>query len=468
MWLTIKTGESRGKTVRVDGGRFVLGRDDECDLTIPDTKVSRRHACVERLADGSAVLRDLGSSNGTYVNGKRVESAPLDGTTQIQLGSTVLVATSKDPTPARAATVLGSATLGSVILQTPSAIQRAVLQRSVRRATAVGGAALLVATTVAVLFASGVLPPGSDAAAAVERVVRAAAPSTVAVQALRQGVPVESGTGWVLDGRAGLIVTNAHVIGGGTSFQVGLNGGFRQATIVGVAPCEDLAVLRIPSSPGLQPLPLGDQASLQLGETVVAVGYPANASGQASLTSTTGVVSVVRSAYREPALDVPRYPDVVQTDAAINPGNSGGPLLDLNGMLVGVTSAGRTLSPDGRIIQGQNYAIGVDRVKEIASVLRGGRSIGWTGASFQYATASELRRRGLPDGLPLGASVPGTPAAKAGLGDGAILLAVNGMKVASLAGYCDAVAGLENGQQLTLSVLEPGATAPKTLAVPLA
>ncbi len=467
MWLTIQTGESRGKTVRVDGGRFVLGRDDECDLTIPDTKVSRRHACVERLPDGSAVLRDLGSSNGTYVNGKRVESAPLDGTTQIQLGSTVLVATSKDPTPARAATVLGSATLGSV-LQTPSAIQRAVLQRSVRRATAVGGAALLVATTVAVLFASGVLPPGSDAAAAVERVVRAAAPSTVAVQALRQGVPVESGTGWVLDGRGGLIVTNAHVIGGGTSFQVGLNGGFRQATIVGVAPCEDLAVLRIPSSPGLEPLPLGDQASLRLGETVVAVGYPANASGQASLTSTTGVVSVVRSAYREPALDVPRYPDVVQTDAAINPGNSGGPLLDLNGMLVGVTSAGRTLSPDGRIIQGQNYAIGVDRVKEIASVLRGGRSIGWTGASFQYATSSELRRRGLPAGLPLGASVPGTPAAKAGLGDGAILLAVNGMKVASLAGYCDAVAGLASGQQAMFTVLEPGATTPKTLAVPLA
>src|SRR5260370_901821 len=114
----------------------------------------------------------------------------------------------------RRATLRGSGSLGSVG-QPPRAMRRAVLQRSVRRATAVGGAALLVATTVAVLFASGVLPPRSDAAAAVERVVRAAAPSTVAVQALRQGGPVGGGTGWALHPRGGLIVPDPHRSGGG-------------------------------------------------------------------------------------------------------------------------------------------------------------------------------------------------------------------------------------------------------------
>src|SRR5205823_6033027 len=115
------------------------------------------------------------------------------------------------------------------------------------------------------------------------------------------------------------------------------------------------------------------------------------------------VVSVARTEYREYALDVPRYPNVIQTDAAVNPGNSGGPLLDLQGRLVGVTSAVRTLSPDGRIVQGQNYAIGVDRVRQVTRVLRTGRSIGWAGLGFSYPAA----RRDEPVGLVAATSAPG-------------------------------------------------------------
>jgi S1-C subfamily serine protease len=469
MWLTIRTGPERGRTVHVDAERFVLGRDDGCDLTIDDVKISRRHAALAALPDGRTELRDLGSSNGTFVDGQRVESAILTGDEQIQLGKTLLVSTLVEPAPGKPATVLGSILSGVKGLESPSAAYRKLAERSMRRATVLGGSAILIAAGAAAVFATGVLGSHGGTDAAVERVVRAAAPSTFPVEALDRGVPVERGTGWVLDGQRGLIVTNAHVINGGTAFQVGIDGTPRRAELVGVAPCEDLAVLKVSGASGLRRLPLGDQSTLALGETVVAVGYAANASQEQSLTSTTGVVSIVRSSYREAALDVPRYPNVIQTDAAINPGNSGGPLLDLEGTLVGVTSAGRTLSPDGRIIQGQSYAIGVDRVKEITDVLRRHRSLGWTGAGFEYATEAQLRRRKLPAGIRLGPIVPGTQADKAGLREGLLIVAVNGMEVASLAGYCDAIAGLESGRQAAFTVIRPASSAAgrRTITVPL-
>jgi len=211
------------------------------------------------------------------------------------------------------------------------------------------------------------------------------------------------------------------------------------------------------------------QVSVELGQTVVAVGYPGNASGEASLTSTTGVVSVVRSAYRESALDVPRYSNVIQTDAAINPGSSGGPLLDLEGRLVGVNSAGRTIARDGRIVQGQAYAIGVDRVKEVTRILRTGRSLGWSGFSFDYPSAAELRRTKLPVGLRINEAVRGTGAARAGLHTkDAMLVAVNGFRLDnSLVSYCDAVDGIASGEQVRLTVLDRGALRNREIRVSL-
>jgi putative serine protease PepD len=310
---------------------------------------------------------------------------------------------------------------------------------------------------------------GDDNSSAVEEVVRQAASATVFVEVLDEGVRATTGSGWVLDGKDRLIVTNAHVVNGGSAFRVGVKGKFYDARIVGVAPCEDLAMLAVADAPRLDPLRLGDQSTLALGQTVVAVGFPENASFEANLTSTSGVVSVVRSAYREDAPDVPRYENVIQTDAAINPGSSGGPLLDLRGRLVGVNSAGRTLGSDGRVVQGQGYAIGVDRVKEVVGVLRSGRSIGWAGVGFEYATLEELRRRGLPPGLFVARAVPDTAAAKAGLGGSrSLLVAVNGLPLStSLASYCDAVAGLRSGDQVIFSVLAPGASRRKEIRLPL-
>jgi S1-C subfamily serine protease len=466
MWLTIRSGNDRGRVICVSGDRIVLGRDDSCDFVVDDTQVSRHHLSLEPLADGRVELLDLGSSNGTFVNGSRIESAVLEGGEQIQLGDTVLVSSRDEPVAEAGGTEIGS--LASAT-QTPSAVHRRLVQRSLRRVTVLAIAAIATAVSAALLFATGVLPPGGDDRNAVQRVVQQVAPSTVFVEARRDGRRVGSGTGWVLDATEGLVVTNAHVVNGGTSLLVGIDQDIAGATTVGVAPCEDLAVLRVRGLAGLESLPLGDQASLEQGQTVVAVGYPANASAEASLTSTTGVVSVVRTAYREPALDVPRYPNVVQTDAAINPGNSGGPLVDLDARLVGVNSAGRTLSPDGRVIQGQSYAIGVDQVKQVVSVLRTGRSIGWSGLGFGYSSGREAPRGHAQAGLLALSAMPGTSAHRAGLGEGGdVIVAVNGLPVGnSLASYCDAVSGARSGDRVTFNVVRPGASRPREVTITL-
>ena len=466
MWLTFRNERERGRTISVDGDTIVLGRDDDCDVVVDDPNVSRRHLSLAPRADGSVALLDLGSSNGTFLNGSRIESAVLDGNEQIQVGGTVLVSSRTDPAGRRGVTEIGSL---AGALQTPSAVHRLVVQRSLRRVTILAIAAIATAAGAALVFATGVLQSGDGGRSAVQRAVQRVAPSTVLVVARRDGRRVGGGSGWVLDGPQGLVVTNAHVVNGGTSVLVGTGGELAEAVVVGVAPCEDLAVLRVRGVGGLRTLPLGDQSSLELGEAVVAVGYPANASGEESLTSTTGVVSVVRTAYRLPALDVPRYPNVVQTDAAINPGNSGGPLVDLDGRLVGVSSAGRTLSSDGRVIQGQSYAIGVDRVKQVISILRTGRSIGWTGLGFGYRTSHELARGRAPAGLVARGAVPGTAARRAGLGDGAgVIVAVNGLPLDnSLASYCDAVAGVRSGDRVIFSVLRPGSARARDIALTL-
>jgi S1-C subfamily serine protease len=256
------------------------------------------------------------------------------------------------------------------------------------------------------------------------------------------------GTGFVLDADKGLVVTNFHVVNGGSRFSVGVDGNLRDASIAGAAPCDDLAVLRVADHSGMESFELGSQGDLQQGEQVVAVGYPASASLDDNLSSTAGVVSRVKGPFRAPARDAPSYPNVVQTDAALNPGNSGGPLIDERKRLVGVNAATIT-SIHGQPIQGQGYAIGVDRVKELIGPLRAGHSFGWAGFGLEFLRKQPkgARTPGIV-AVPMGAPSPSEDPPVSGL-----VSEINGAPVGTtFAGYCDAVRSIKSGQTAVVTV----------------
>ena len=143
----------------------------------------------------------------------------------------------------------------------------------------------------------------------------------------------------------------------------------------------------------------------------------------------------------------------MQTDAALSPGNSGGPLIDSSKKLVGVNTAILTSIGDAPV-QGQGYAIGVDRVKEVTDVLREGKSQGWAGFGLAFPTKADRAKLRLPEGVIATEAVPGTPAAEAGFKGEALLVSINGSKLDStLRSYCDAVRSVESGKTAAVEVI---------------
>lgn len=400
MRLTVVTGGDAGRSIPVVGHEFRVGRDPDSNLVLSDVKVSRRHAYFRTLSDGRIALYDRGSSNGTYVNGHRITSSLLNGGEQVRFGDTLLDVTQDG----EAATAIiaqpgGQFQVAAPAGQRSSAIQRIVLQRSLRRATIVGVVLCVLVATVAALFATGVLPVDEGEAAPLSsaEVVDLVAPSTVFVLTDAGVAGVGRGSGWVLDAEEGLIVTNAHVTTapGSASYSVATGPEVniteegeqlvagdeaRSADLLGEALCEDIAVLQVENPSGLRSMALLEsQSGLAVGQEVVAVGYPAtlNLSGgggftQADLAGNTGVVSVPETTFesvRSGGIETGPYLNVVLTDTVINEGNSGGPLVDYEGRLVGMNSAGRG------DVQGQNYAIGVDRLREMIPEIQAGEDV---------------------------------------------------------------------------------------------
>ena len=432
MWLEVRSGDDAGSVVEIPDVKdrpFVLGRVQGADYVVRDERASRRHLQLVPLGDGRLHLKDLGSANGTFIEGERIHERVLLGGEEIRIGD-VLLRVRKEPPEAPAP---------SPRVATESMVRRMVDQRD--RRTRVGVLAALALGAVAVVVAIAVFAGGDDP---VPEVVRALEPSTVRVEAGEGG----GGSGWVLDAAEGLVVTNAHVVNAGDSYRVA----GRPAELVGVAPCEDLAVLRVEGVDGLRSAPLGPRP--EQGATVVAMGYPAAGAAAAGPSSTSGVVSVASTTFEDPAPDVPAYPDVIQMDTALNPGNSGGPLADVEGRVVGVNSAARTTGSDDRPLQGINFAIAIEHARPVLDRLRRGESPGWFGARFGYPTVEELTERGLPPGLSIVGVQPGSAADEAGLRPGDHLAGVDGAQVReTLASYCAAIA--QAGDQATLTVVEP-------------
>jgi S1-C subfamily serine protease len=444
MWLEVLSGEDAGRVVEVDRA-LVLGRVQGADVVIRDARASRRHA--ELVPHGDALrLHDLGSANGTLVGGEPVQEAILHGGEEIRIGG-VRIAVLVDE-PAVTGAPIPEPVRPGVIVETEgpswSMIGRLVEARTKRGRRVTYAALALAAAAVAIVAVLAVTRQSEEERVAA--VVRDVEPATVRIETRVDGRRAGLGSAWALDADEGLLVTAAHVVNSGQGFFAG----DQTAEVVGVAPCEDLAVLRVDGGVRGESLTLGDADQ---GETVLAFGFPEAAQDGEPASSTRGVVSAAHTTFPDPAPDVPAYRDAIRTDTALDRGFSGGPLVDLDGKVVGVNAAARTTGEDDQPLQGANYAVAASRARDVLDTLRTGRSIGWTGASLGYPPAADLADRGLPQGLWIQGIVPGTGAAQAGLKEGDYVVAVNGKPVgATLSGWCAAAAGVESGQTAELAL----------------
>ena len=169
----------------------------------------------------------------------------------------------------------------------------------------------------------------------------------------RQYKRTSLGSGVIIDGQRGYILTNAHVVEKTGTVNITLNDEREyEAEIVGVDPDSDLAVLHIKANDPLPSIAMGDSRDLLIGETVIAIGNPFGFSN----TVTTGVISAANRSFRTKDRV---FHDFIQTDASINPGNSGGPLLNINGELIGINTAIYAGA------QGIGFAIPINKARRI-------------------------------------------------------------------------------------------------------
>jgi S1-C subfamily serine protease len=473
MWLTVTTDDgSPSQIISVDSDEFVIGRDRTANLVLDDDKASRQHCRLERLPNGDLELVDLGSTNGTRLNGARVAgSIPLHGGEVIRIGRHQITVSRTEPgsgmgtvidttssmigAPGRPAPVMPAPSAPLPAPTAPYVAPEATVATNSKTKIIVGSVAALalLGGLVGVLASRG----GNDGPKELttQKIIDLA-PRTVSVQADVDGQARGRGTGWVLDAKQGLIVTNQHVVNSGTTFTVGLSQDKRPATIVASAPCEDLVVLKVNDVAGLESMELSSQAEMKQGDKVVAVGYPGNPAPKPEIQANAGIVSVVKTEFTAKALDVPKFSNIVQTDAAINPGNSGGPLLDVYGRLVAVNSAGDSSK------ENQAYSIGVDKVKEVTGFLREGSSRGWMGFGLVFPRTEEdftdLDLPVIPGGIIAEFAVPLTPGANIGLGRKSfVIVGINGSKLeGTLQSYCTTMANLKAGDSVKLNVTVDG------------
>ena len=253
------------------------------------------------------------------------------------------------------------------------------------------------------------------------------------------------GTG-VIVGEDGTIVTNNHVVAGAERFEVTLSDGRKfTGRLAGTDPETDLAVLRVDAH-DLPAAQLGDSTSLEPGDWVVAVGNPFGLDH----TVTVGVVS----AKERSGMGVATYEELIQTDAAINPGNSGGPLVDLDGKVVGINTAIRTRSGGS---DGIGFAIPSSTVQTVLPglVAEGRVDRGWLGVSIQSLTGELARSFGRDsrEGALISEVLEDTPAERAGLQAGDIVIALDGTPVKTSAEFSRRVAALEPGSKVELETI---------------
>lgn len=245
----------------------------------------------------------------------------------------------------------------------------------------------------------------------------------------------------------GYILTNNHVVEAADEIQVALNDGRRfKARLVGSDPDSDLAVLHISAGTKLPAITIAANEALHVGDVVLAIGNPFGV-GQ---TVTMGIVSALGRSH----LGINTFENFIQTDAAINPGNSGGALVDSNGNLVGINTA--IYSQSGGSL-GIGFAIPMSLAKNIMEqIIKNGTVIrGWIGVEVQEITPELAESFGLSikQGTIIAGVMRGSPADRAGVQPGDILLSVSGKPVKDAHTMIETIAALSPGQQAELRIV---------------
>lgn len=253
----------------------------------------------------------------------------------------------------------------------------------------------------------------------------------------KQGI----GSGVILSSD-GLVVTNHHVVDGAEKLEVKLaDGRMFNAKVLGSDPLTDIALIQLEGAKGLKAATLGSSANMSVGDWVIAIGSPMGL----EQTATTGIVSA--KGRGSLGLYANSYIDFLQTDASIAPGSSGGPLFNLQGEVIGINTA------VGSMGRGFGFAVPIDQAKQVLpQIKQTGKVVrGWLG--IQGRDIEPAVGRTPETGAVIGAVMPGTPAAKAGLQTGDRIVGLDGHDIASFGDLRGRIAELKPGTETTLKVV---------------
>jgi S1-C subfamily serine protease len=330
-------------------------------------------------------------------------------------------------------------------------------------ALVIGGSGVAIGAAAADSSASGTLaaatttqspaaPATAPGPASYASVVRQVLPSVVLIRT-ENGL----GSGVVLDTK-GNIVTNAHVAGNATKFQVQVAGDTapRSARLVGTYPPDDLAVIRADDPSGLQPAKFGDSGTVQAGDVVLAIGNPLGLSGSV----TQGIISATDRAVTEPATDgspAATLPGAIQTSAPINPGNSGGALVSASGQVIGIPTLAAGSPQGGGQAQGIGFAIPSNLARDIATqIIDTGHVTNSHRAAIGAEVATVLGPDGTAGGVGVVAITSGGGAERAGLRAGDVITAVGGAQTTDTTALSQALAAAEPGDTVTVTISRDG------------
>ena len=252
------------------------------------------------------------------------------------------------------------------------------------------------------------------------------------------------GSGFIVE-EDGIVITNNHVIANAEDILIRVGDKEYNAEVIGADPYMDLAVLKMKTKDKFKPVSFGDSNKARVGDWVVAIGNPFGLGG----TVTSGIISA-----RNRQIGLTRYEDFIQTDASINQGNSGGPLFNLKGEVIGVNTAIIAPGQSGSI--GIGFAIPANAASNVIDQLLkfGETKRGWLGVRIQEVTKeiADVEKLKKPEGALVASVGQNSPAEKAGIKAGDIILEFDGKKINTMKKLPNVVASTEVGKSVELKI----------------